>query len=402
MRPQFHFTPAQNWMNDPNGLVYYKGLYHLFYQYNPEGDQWGHMSWGHATSSDLLNWNELPVAIRDDERAMIFSGSAVVDHQNTSGFGTLENPPMVAIYTEHQEEHQAQGLAYSLDEGLTWKKYEGNPVLDLGKKDFRDPKVTWDKARNHWLMAVALPQEFIIQFYKSDDLKSWTHLSNFGPVGAVGGIWECPDLFELEVDGTTKWVLIVSLNPGGPVGGSATQYFIGDFDGVTFTQTEFLDEIKWIDFGADYYAAVSFNDAPDNRRIMIGWMSNWDYAKFIETTPDRPSRGEMSLPREISLQKIDGKIELIQKPVREAAHLVRDIEITTDPIVLAGAISIGYDPARSMVFVDRTKSAINPATHYAPAQAVDGRVQAQLVVDKGSLELFIDGGRHVITDLFLL
>ena len=399
MRPEFHFTPQNNWMNDPNGLVYYKGRYHLFYQYNPEGDQWGHMSWGHATSSDLLHWDEHPIAIRDDERAMIFSGSAVVDHKNSSGFGSLENPPMVAIYTEHQEEHQAQGLAYSLDEGITWTKYSGNPVLDLGKKDFRDPKVTWDSHRGHWLMAVALPQEFIIQFYKSDDLKNWTHLSDFGPVGAVGGIWECPDLFELDVDGATKWILIVSLNPGGPVGGSATQYFIGDFDGVTFTQTEYLDEIKWIDFGADYYAAVSFNDAPHNRRIMIGWMSNWDYAKFI---PANPYRGAMSLPREISLAKIDGKIELIQRPVAEGAQYVREIELTGDPIVIAGGIKIGYDATRNMVYVDRSPSTINSAIHSVPVTAKGGSVAAQLVVDKGSLELFIDGGRQVITDLFLL
>jgi sucrose-6-phosphate hydrolase SacC (GH32 family) len=399
MRPEFHFTPATNWMNDPNGLVYYDGQYHLFYQYNPEGDQWGHMSWGHAISEDLLHWNELPVAIRDDERAMIFSGSAVVDHHNSSGFGTLENPPMVAIYTEHQEEHQAQGLAYSLDKGLTWQKYEANPVLDLNKKDFRDPKVTWDKARGHWLMAVALPQEYKIQFYKSSDLKSWEHLSDFGPAGATGGIWECPDLFELELDGSTTWVLIVSLNPGGPVGGSATQYFIGDFDGVSFTQTEYLGETKWIDFGADYYAAVSFNDVPDNRRIMIGWMSNWDYAKFI---PANPYRGEMSLPREISLRRINGAIELIQQPVREAAHVVRDIELSSDPIVLAGGIEIGVDLTDSSVYVDRSKSTINSAVHRVRVELVDGRVQAQLVVDKGSLELFIDGGRQVITDLFLL
>jgi sucrose-6-phosphate hydrolase SacC (GH32 family) len=399
MRPEFHYTPANNWMNDPNGLLYYKGFYHLFYQYNPEGDEWGHMSWGHATSTDLLTWSELPVAIRDDERAMIFSGSAVVDHSNTSGFGSIDNPPMVAIYTEHQEEHQAQGLAYSTDEGLTWTKYAKNPVLDLGKKDFRDPKVSWDSARGHWLMVVALPQEFIIQFYKSDDLKSWSHLSNFGPVGAIGGIWECPDLFELEVAGGTKWVLIVSLNPGGPVGGSATQYFIGDFDGVSFTQTEYLDQIKWLDFGADYYAAVSFNNAPDNRRIMIGWMSNWDYAKIVAATP---YRGQMSLPREISLAKIDGAIELIQQPVPEASKLVREIEITADPIVLGGGIKIGFDPMTSTVYVDRSASSTNSAIHSVRTAATGDRIKAQLVVDKGSVELFIDGGRQVITDLFLL
>ena len=211
-RPGLHFSPERNWMNDPNGLIYYKGKYHLFFQHNPFENIWGNMSWGHAVSEDLINWNELPVAIANDDSYAIFSGSAVVDYFNTTGFGTLENPAMVAIYTahKHDDSHQAQALAYSLDEGLTWVKYEGNPVLDLQLDHFRDPKVTWDRTTESWLMTVVLPKERKVSFYSSQDLKKWAHLSDFGPVGAVDGDWECPDLFPLFIDGDegkVKWVL---------------------------------------------------------------------------------------------------------------------------------------------------------------------------------------------------
>ncbi|MDQ3790885.1 MAG: GH32 C-terminal domain-containing protein [Actinomycetota bacterium] len=237
-RPRFHFTPAKNWMNDPNGLVYHNGEYHLFYQYNPDGNTWGDMSWGHAVSPDLVHWQELPLALPHDDTEMVFSGSAVVDHGNTSGFGTPRNPPMVAIYTSHSKKdgRQAQASAYSTDNGRTWTKHAGNPVLDIGSREFRDPKVQWQAGR--WLMTVALSTEHKVRFYSSPDLKTWTHLSDFGPQGAVGGVWECPDLFPLKVDGDprkTKWVLVVSINPGGIAGGSATQYFVGDFDGTRFT-----------------------------------------------------------------------------------------------------------------------------------------------------------------------
>ncbi|PWK86950.1 levanase [Lentzea atacamensis] len=236
-RPQFHYTPAKNWMNDPNGLVYHKGEYHLFYQYNPEGNTWGNMSWGHAVSPDLVHWRELPLALPHDDNEMVFSGSAVVDHGNTSGFGTPGNPAMVAIYTTHSKLNgrQAQSLAHSTDNGRTWTKYAGNPVLDIGSTEFRDPKVQWQAGR--WLMTVALSTEHKVRFYSSPDLKTWTHLSDFGPQGAIGGVWECPDLFPLRVDGDprkTKWVLVVSINPGGIAGGSAAQYFVGDFDGTRF------------------------------------------------------------------------------------------------------------------------------------------------------------------------
>jgi fructan beta-fructosidase len=239
-RPQFHFTPARNWMNDPNGLIYYKGRYHLFFQYNPSGNTWGNMSWGHAVSTDLVHWKQLPVAIPQDDNEMIFSGSVVLDRNNTTGFGTRKNPPLVAVYTSAQKASgkQQQALAYSTDGGTTWTKYDDNPVLDIGSNNFRDPKVFWYAPTGRWLMAVALAEQHKIAFYSSADLKHWTHQSDFGPAGATGGVWECPDLFPLPVDGDakkTKWVLAVNLNPGGIAGGSGAQYFVGDFNGKKFT-----------------------------------------------------------------------------------------------------------------------------------------------------------------------
>jgi fructan beta-fructosidase len=238
-RPQFHYTPAQNWINDPNGLVFYKGEYHLFYQYNPSGSTWGNISWGHAVSRDLVHWEELGVAIPQDDTEFVFSGSVVVDKDNTSGFGTPGNPPLVAIYTSATKACclQAQSLAYSTDSGRTWTKYEGNPVLDIGSAEFRDPKVFWYAPEEKWVMAVVLSVDRKVSFYSSENLKDWTHLSDFGPANAVGGVWEVPDLFPLPVDGdpnNIKWVLVVNLNPGGIAGGSGAQYFIGDFDGTTF------------------------------------------------------------------------------------------------------------------------------------------------------------------------
>ncbi|MEU1850533.1 GH32 C-terminal domain-containing protein [Streptomyces sp. NPDC019990] len=239
-RPQFHFTPQKNWMNDPNGLVYYKGEYHLFYQYNPNGNSWGDMSWGHAVSKDLVHWKELPLALSHDDEEMVFSGGAVVDWDNTTGFGTRKNPPMVAIYTSAYKKggKQAQSLAYSTDRGQTWTKYQGNPVIDVGSTDFRDPKVQWHAPTKSWLMTVSMSTEHKVRFYSSKNLKDWELQSEFGPTGATGGVWECPDLFPLAVDGdpdNIKWVLVVNINPGGIAGGSAAQYFIGDFDGKKFT-----------------------------------------------------------------------------------------------------------------------------------------------------------------------
>ena len=272
-RPQFHFTPAQNWMNDPNGLVYYKGEYHLFYQHNPFGNTWGHMSWGHAVSRDLVHWQQLPVAIPEEGNEAIFSGSAVVDHHNTSGFGTRRNPPMVAIYTSARPDDQNQSLAYSTDRGRTWTKYAGNPVLDDADREFRDPKVFWYEPAREWRMVAVKALQRKVAIYRSKDLKAWTHLSDFGPANAVGGAWECPDLFPLEVNGKrhkTKWVMLVSLNPGGIAGGSGMQYFVGDFDGTRFTADdasyspagEVYEDFEGGDYGAWTATGTAFGSAP--------------------------------------------------------------------------------------------------------------------------------------------
>ncbi|MEU4038390.1 GH32 C-terminal domain-containing protein [Streptomyces collinus] len=276
-RPQFHFTPQKNWMNDPNGLLYYKGEYHLFYQYNPDGNSWGDMSWGHAVSKDLVHWKELPLALSHDDEEMVFSGSAVVDWNNTTGFGTQENPPMVAIYTSAYKNggKQAQSLAYSTDRGRTWTKYQGNPVLDIGSTEFRDPKVQWYAPTRSWLMTVSLSTEHKVRFYSSKNLNDWDLLSEFGPAGATGGVWECPDLFPLAVDGdpdNIKWVLVVNINPGGIAGGSAAQYFIGDFDGKKFTAEDkgtytpptgtVVHDFEGTDFGTWTTTGTAFGDGP--------------------------------------------------------------------------------------------------------------------------------------------
>jgi fructan beta-fructosidase len=320
-RPQFHFSPEKKWMNDPNGMVYYQGIYHLFYQYFPDDIVWGPMHWGHATSTDLIHWEPKKIALFPDKFGMIFSGSIVVDLKNTSGLGTLENPPMVAIFTYHDMDgekagrtnYQTQGLAYSIDAGETWLKYEKNPIIkNPSIKDFRDPKVFWNSETNLWNMVLVAGDH--AQFYTSKNLIIWEFESGFGKnIGAHGGVWECPDLFKLKVTGSTeeKWVLLISINPGAPLGGSGTQYFIGDFDGGSFKTTQ--KEIKWMDYGPDNYAGVTYNNAPDNQRIFIGWMSNWLYAR---NTPTKNWRSAMTLPRELSLAKINNNYVLKNTPVK--------------------------------------------------------------------------------------
>ena len=290
-RPQFHFTPQEKWMNDPNGLVYNDGVYHLFYQYYPDDIVWGPMHWGHATSKDMIHWDHKPIALYPDELGLIFSGSAVVDSNNSSGFGTKENPPLVAIFTYHlmegekagRKDFQTQGIAYSLDNGNTWTKYEGNPVIgNDGIKDFRDPKVFWDEDTSQWVLILVAGDH--AKFYKSSNLKDWELMSEFGKdKGAHGGVWECPDLFKLKVGETEeeKWVLLISINPGAPNGGSGTQYFVGEFDGTNFTTNH--EDIKWLDYGMDNYAGVTYNNVPNKDRLFIGWMSNWNYARDTPT-----------------------------------------------------------------------------------------------------------------------
>lgn len=323
-RPQVHFSPLRNWMNDPNGLVYYHGNYHLFFQYNPYGSRWGHMSWGHAVSGDLLHWRELPVAIPEGRHSMIFSGSAVVDRLNTSGFGAHGEPPLVAIYTADPRAGngpQTENLAYSTDGGDHWTKYAGNPVLDAGLRDFRDPKVFWYAPARHWVMVVARSVERRVSFYASADLKHWRHTGDFGPAGDVRGVWECPDLVELPVDGDptrTRWVLKVDAQATAPGLGGGGQAFIGRFDGETFVDAQ--GTAQALDLGEDYYASLSWADLPGRRPkvITMAWMSNWLYAQSVPTSP---WRGTMSLPRVLSLEERHGVYRLVQRPIPELRQL---------------------------------------------------------------------------------
>jgi sucrose-6-phosphate hydrolase SacC (GH32 family) len=407
-RPTFHFTPEKNWINDPNGLLFYKGKYHLFYQHNPAGILWGNMSWGHSVSSDLHTWEHLPVAIPCTDTTGIFSGSAVVDYKNTSGFGSLDNPPLVAIYTVHQndESNQSQHIAYSLDEGLTWVKYADNPVLDLRMKDFRDPKVSWDADTETWLMTVAKPQEFKIAFFRSSDLKNWSHLSDFGPLGATGGCWECPDLFPLVApSGEKKWVLIVSLNPGGVAGGSGTQYFIGDWDGTSFTTSQ--AETLWLDYGRDNYAGVTFNNVSDGRRIFLGWMSNWDYAAKL---PSPIWRGSMTSPRELQLATISGELRMTSHPIAELqtphdySFVINGAKKSTITLGEKEEVQVTFDPATKKISINRNAAwfeEIEEKLQESPTIELQ-EFTVRLVIDHGSLELFIPEAGVAMTCLHTL
>lgn len=452
-RPQFHFSPRINWMNDPNGLVYYNGVYHLFYQYNPFGRRWGYMSWGHATSTDLVHWNHKAVAIpygKENEEG-IFSGSAVVDHQNTSGFGDGGNPPIVAIYTSHYtledgSTDQAQSLAYSLDDGETFTKYEGNPVLEFDDPDFRDPNVSWNEKMEKWLMVVALPAQHKVQFYSSDNLKDWEFLSDFGPAGATDGIWECPDFFKLPVDGDSenqKWVLHVDMNPGSIAGGSGSQYFVGEWDGTTFIPDETFMETAphWVDYGTDFYAAISWNNIPedDGRQLWVGWMNNWNYANEI---PTDPWRSAMSIPRSVHLVSYDNSYRLVQRPIADLRQLrddsvqIESLEINNETVDLSlrnisgkafemiveidpgeadnvginvregenQQTVIGYDRENQSVFIDRTSSGESDfyegfeQRNDAPVELTDGRIRLHVFVDWSSVEVFVNNGSRVITN----
>lgn len=437
-RPAYHFTPVYGWMNDPNGMVYLDGEYHLFYQYNPFGAMWGNMHWGHAVSTDLTSWTYLPVAIGPDSLGAIFSGSAVIDKYNTAGFG--ENA-MVAIYTSAGKV-QTQSIAYSTDKGRTFTKYDKNPVIaNPDIPDFRDPKVFWHKESNQWVMALATKQT--ITFYGSPNLKEWSRLSEFGEgIGDHGGVWECPDLFPLSYNGKTKWVLLVSINPGGPNGGSATQYFVGDFDGKTF-KPDALPYPLWIDYGRDNYAGVTWSNIPeaDGRRIFIGWMSNWDYANQV---PSKYFRSANTVPRELKLASNGNHLILTSYPVKEInalknkeKNLIDDVTVTTEYriekllSVNEGSceieftlqpentdsfgfslentknekIEVTFDKAAKQITLDRRTSGLtafkdNFASEMKTPLTVRKEYRIRLLVDKASVEFFVNEGETVMTSIF--
>lgn len=430
-RPQLHFSPKAHWTNDPNGMVYFKGTYHLFFQYYPNGTTWGPMHWGHATSKDLMHWKEQPIALYPDSLGYIFSGSAVVDSNNTSGFGKTGKIPLVAIFTHHdpkgekagKDDFQNESLAYSLDNGETWTKYAGNPVLkNPGIRDFRDPKVMWYAKEKKWVMTLATKDH--ITFYSSPDLKSWKKESEFGKeAGAHGGVWECPDLFPLSLNGKTYWVLIVNLNPGGPNGGSATQYFVGQFNGKNFTAID--NKTKWLDYGPDEYAGITWNNT-GNRRIFLGWMSNWDYANQVPTVK---WRNAMTIPRELALFEMNGLIYVKSSPVSELFSLKKKdvkekskalpgqylMKINADTrsdfsIILSNKnderLVVGYDKAKDQYFIDRTKSGKTDFSNnfsritFAPRLAKTASSTVLLLVDNSSVEVFADGGKTVMTSIF--
>ena len=453
-RPQYHFSPEENWMNDPNGMVYHKGVYHFFYQYYPEDIVWGPMHWGHATSKDLIRWQHKPIALFPDAHGLIFSGSAVVDFANTSGFGTTENPPLVAIFTYHlmagekagKTDFQTQGIAYSIDDGETWTKYDGNPVIgNDGIKDFRDPKVFWDTANYTWVMSLVAGDH--LQIWNSNDLKSWSKLSEFGKdKGAHGGVWECPDLFKLNVAGTDeeKWILLISINPGAPNGGSGTQYFIGDFDGEKFTTEQ--KDIKWIDWGTDNYAGVTYNVLPEDyygdkydndpkdERIFIGWMSNWTYAR---DTPTEKWRGATTVPRKLSLVKNGNDYELYNYPIEGLDKLLEKGDIKELQIAPNGSETITNDNFNQaeirftssakdfrLIFRNEAKDSLVllmdselgvfsldrrhsgktdfqqdfPSIQKMPVPELpEGEFEVRMVLDRSSIELFINEGQYVMT-----
>lgn len=444
-RPQFHFTPEEKWMNDPNGLVYSNGTYHLFYQYYPDSTVWGPMHWGHAVSKDLVKWKHKPIALFPDENGFIFSGSAVIDSKNTSGFGSEDNPPMVAIFTYHnikvrqagRTDFQTQGIAYSLDNGDSWSKYVGNPIIENnGIKDFRDPKVFWNDKEQNWTMLLVAGDH--LQIWNSPNLKEWKKVSEFGKdKGAHGGVWECPDLFPLKIEGTNeeKWVLLISINPGAPNGGSGTQYFIGDFDGNTFTTDQ--TESKWIDLGKDNYAGVTYNNAPNNERIFIGWMSNWEYAR---ETPTEKWRSAMTVPRKLTLRKIEDEVFLVNYPLKQFNEIIDmalpnyEIEIKENlkkiialkygnqseikftiknPKIqmyfsneVGDSLNIVIDSKNQMITFDRAKSGKTDfSENFASSiQKMDVSnlpeepIEVKMLLDHSSLELFVNKGQYVMTN----
>ncbi len=395
-RPQYHFSPLKNWTNDPCGLIFTFGEFNLFFQHNPFANKWGHMSWGHASASDLVHWKELPVAIHDDVKAAIFTGSSVFDARNTSGLCKSANGCVVSIYTgmtaktEGSPEKQTQNLAVSQD-GLTWTKYSGNPVLDLGRSDTRDPKVFWYEPGKYWVMVIVQANDKKVHLFRSSNLTHWYHLSDFGPQGATGGVWECPDLYRLPVSGQPgkmRWILKIGLNPGHIAGGSGEQYFIGQFDGTTFHPDEANGQIRWLDYGRDCYCALTFNnDRQPGAPHMIAWMDNWMYAGDVPTSP---WRGQMTLPRELSLDTFDGALRVFQRPVRELASLrAQQLTFTgSSPDELNRRLQ--QWPYRNQSF--ELEATIHPgdAEQFAWSVLAGGGYQTVVGFDARKQELFVD------------
>lgn len=442
-RPAFHHTPVYGWMNDPNGMFYKDGVWHLYYQWNPYGSKWQNMTWGHSSSTDLINWQHHPAAIEPDGLGTVFSGSCAIDKDDTAGFGS---DAVIALYTSAAAS-QVQSLAHSNDNGNTFEIYPGNPVITL-ESEARDPNMFWNEATGEWNLVLAHALEHEMLVFTSPDMKQWTLQSAFGKgLGAQGGVWECPDLFELAVDGSDqkKWVLICNINPGGPFGGSATQYFIGEFDGKTFTPDRDADgnvPTKWMDYGKDHYATVSWSNAPDNRRTVIGWMSNWQYAAEVPTMQYRSAN---TLPREIGLFRAsDGEIYTSCTPSPEIGALRGNasvkkrsftagkksrtfalpeanggiceitLEITPKkgvPVNLTLANEAGnkvemvYNPAESTFSFDRYQSGQTdfsqdfPAITTAPTFTDGGNLRLRIFIDRSSIEVFEQNGRFAMTNL---
>jgi fructan beta-fructosidase len=431
-RPQVHFSPLTSWMNDPNGLVYSNHRYHLFFQYFPDSTIWGPMHWGHAASTDLLHWKQEGIALYPDSLGYIFSGSVVIDSLNSSGFGRKGKIPMVAIFTQHDPAgekagthyFQNQSIAFSLDDGIHWEKYKGNPVLKTpGLTDFRDPKVSWYAKQKKWIMVLAAGDRVI--FYSSQNLKEWKKESEFGTLyGAHGGVWECPDLIPFIVNGKEIWLLTVSINPGAPQGGSGTQYFTGAFDGRKFVSNDTLT--RWIDYGADNYAGVSFSNT-GREKIFLGWMSNWQYAMKVPTVKWRSS---MTLPRKLDLKKIGEHYFTTMTPVsvkpillapnpstgdKTKMHVPCLIELQIPDLQtfmidfsnsLGQELRIGFDEKKNAFFIDRNKAGQSDfdthfkAIHYAPRLVKYKKSNLTLILDNSSLELFADDGLTCMTEIF--
>ena len=439
-RPLYHHTPAYGWMNDPNGMFYKDGVWHLYFQHNPYGSTWGNLSWGHSTSTDLVHWQYEGDPVMPDAWGLIFSGSSVVDTDNTAGFGP---GAIVAFYTSAKStpwgDVQMQSMAYSTDGGKSFTRYEGNPILTSTERDFRDPKVFWYAPGKHWVMLLAVGQQ--MQIFSSKNLKEWKHESDFGlKHGAHGGVWECPDLVELPIEGTKekRWVLICNLNPGGPFGGSATQYFVGTFDGKKFTN-QFPTKTKWMDYGKDHYATVTFSNAPDGRCVALGWMSNWQYAAVV---PTKQYRSANTIARDLTLYRQDGDLLLKSAPSKEIEAARKDaksikkfnvsdsysienlldgndgayeieMEIKSNGAqkivftLLNGkgeSVLMYYDTAMRQFVMDRSNSGETafsrdfPAMTAAPVGEGDD-FTLRLFVDRSSIEAFGDGGKFVMTNI---